>query len=175
MDELTGIMKVSADWSRDELTSGVILWFIGYAYMLSAVGFMVFGITPLTKAIYVPLLIAGGILFIAGSGFCFTNLSRVKNLLNNYNQNTSKFVNSELERTESTIRTYENVALKIFPIIILLAILTCVFISTPIVRAICIVVIAFFLALVFIDSLALKRIKRYRDQLKLEAEKHKNW
>lgn len=159
------IVKAATEWAKAEIVSSTIFMLFGLAYILGSIGFWKFGNTPLTKALFIPLLIAGVLLLGAGISFYLTNKSALANFETEYNDNPTAMINSEIDRTKSTIKTYENVALKVFPAIILLAILVFCFISHPIVRAISIAVIAFLIVLVLIDSQALKRMKVYHNQL----------
>jgi len=70
-----------------------------------------------------------------------------------------------MKRTEKTIKTYENVALKIFPAIIIVAGITVAFSSSPNTRASCIAIIAFFIVFLALDNQALKRMKVYQQEL----------
>jgi len=162
------IVKVATEWTKAEIVSSIIFMLFGLSYMLGSVGLWKFGQTPLTKSLILPLLIAGVLLLSAGISFYLSNKSRIANFENEYKANPSTLINSEFSRTASTIKTYETIALKVFPVIILVAALVSWFISNPIVRAISIAIIAFLFVLVLLDSQALKRIKAYHQQLKLE-------
>jgi len=161
------IIKAATEWTKAEIISSVFFMLFGLAYMLGSVGFWKIGNSPFTKALVIPFLIVGALLLSAGIGFYLSNKTRLANFENEYNENPSEWINSEIDRTESTIKTYENVALKVFPAIIVLSALLAFFIANPTVKAISIAVIAFFVVLVVLDSQALKRIKVYHNELKL--------
>jgi len=146
----------------------------GFCYLLASVGFWKFGNTPLTKALTIPIMVAGGLLLGAGISFYLSNKSKLRTFETEYNLNPSSLISSELERTEKTMNTYKNVALKVFPAIVLVAALVVVFTANPIVRAISIGVIAFLSVLILLDSQALKRMKTYHQKLKLVESQARN-
>jgi len=163
------ILKAATEWAKAEITSSIIFIIFGIVYIIGSVVLWKIGNAPLAKATFVPLLIAGVLLIGAGVGFYVSNTSKLKNFESEYNTNPAEFIRSEMVRTENTMKTYENVALKVFPLLIVLAALVAFFIPNIRIRSICIAVIAFFVVLVLMDSQALKRMKTYHSQLKLES------
>ena len=168
------ILKAASDWAKAEVASSIFFMLFGLVYLLAALGFWQWGHSPLTKALIIPMLVAGGLLLAAGISFYISNKSMPKKFATEYKSNPSTIINSEIARTEKTMKTYENVALKVFPAIIVIALLLSIFISNPTVRAICIGIIVFLSVLVLLDSQALKRMKTYHNQLELEEKKLKN-
>jgi len=164
------IVKAANEWAKAEIGSSFFFMLFGVAYLLVALGFWQWGSSALAKALVLPILIAGGLLLAAGIGFFVSNKSKLASFETSYKTNPSELIASEIERTGKTIKTYENVALKVFPAIIIIAALISFFISNLTVRAICIAVIAFLSVLVILDSQALKRMKPYHQQL-LSVEK----
>lgn len=161
------IINAATNWAKAEMTSAIFFMLFGIAYLLAAIGFWQWGTTQLMKALIIPILIAGGLLLSAGISFYLSNKSLVANYESEYKANPSVLIKSEMERTQKTMATYENVALKIFPIILVIAGLVAIFISHPWVRAIGIAIVAFLFVLILLDSQALKRIKTYYQQLEL--------
>lgn len=164
------IIKAANTWAKAEIASSYGFMLFGLIYLLVSIAFWQLAKTPLTKALIIPLSIAGGLLFSAGISFYSSNKSRLTSFKTEYEANPSALVASEIDRTKKTITTYENVALKVFPAIILVAALVAIFISAPIVRGICIGIIAFLSVLVALDSQALKRTKVYHQQLESAAD-----
>jgi len=164
------ILKAASDWAKAEIVSALFFIFFGVVYLFAAFFFSKRGTTALTDALVIPIMVAGALLLIAGLSFYFSNKSKLTNFEKAYKTNPSAFIESEIERTAQTIKTYENVALKVFPAIIAVAALVSVFISSPIVRAICMAIIAFLIVLVLLDSQALKRIKTYNQQLEVVGQ-----
>ena len=142
----------------------------GLIYVIASFAFWKFSDAPLSQALFIPLLIAGGLLFSAGVSFYLTNKTKLAQFEKEYKEDPLALIDVEIDRTEKTIKTYENVALKVFPGIILLAAIIIFVISNPMVRAICIALIAFLSVLVILDSQALKRMKTYHHQLELYAK-----
>lgn len=163
------LLNAAIHWAKAEITSSIFFILFGLVYLVAAIACWKFGNTPLFKALIIPMLIAGGLLLGAGVSFYLGNKSKLSSFEIDYITNPSAFIKSEITSTAQTIKTYENVALKVFPLIILTATFIVIFISIPLVRAICIAIIAFLSVLVLLDSQALKRIKTYHQQLKLSA------
>ena len=160
------IITAATNWAKGEITSSLFFMLFGICYLVVAyVLTTIMGASQLTKALIVPMLIAGGLLVMAGMSFYFSNKSKLKNFESDYKANPTAVVKSELANTAKTMKTYENVALKVFPAIIFIAVLISIFVDTPMVRAISIAVIAFLAVLVLLDSQALKRMKIYHEQL----------
>ena len=164
------IVKAANDWAKAEVVSSMFFMLFGVVYLLAALGCWQLGNTSLTKALIIPILIAGGLLLGAGISFYTSNKARLTSFETAYKTNPSTLIQSEITRTEQTIKTYENVALKVFPAITVVAILLSLFVSHPIVRAISIAIIAFLSVIILLDSQALKRIKTYHHQLELAAK-----
>lgn len=168
------IVSSAQHWAKGEVASSRYFMLFGVVYIVIAFCSRQMANTPLTQALYIPILLAGGLLLAAGIGFYFSNTTKLKNFATDYQADPTAMVESEITRTAQTIKSYENVALKVFPAVILLATLVAMFISTPVVRAICIAIIAFLSVLVLLDSQALKRIKTYHQELELVENKLRN-
>jgi len=161
------IIKAETEWAKAEIVSAIIFMLFGICYILGSFGFWKFGNTPLAQSLVIPILIAGVLLLSAGISFYASNKSKIKNFESDFKSNPSELINSEITRTASTIKTYESVALKVFPVIIVVSALVFWFVPNPTIRAICLAIIAFLFVLVLLDSQALKRIKKYHQQLEL--------
>ena len=161
------VIKAATEWAKAEIISSFFFMIIGLSYILGSLGLWKFSSTPLIKALFVPLLIAGGLLLSAGISFYLSSKSKLNNFEAEYKADTSSVIKSEIERTASTMKTYKNVALKVFPAIILIAVLITLFVSSATIKAICIAIIAFLSVLVILDSQALKRIETYNQKLEL--------
>ncbi len=87
---------------------------------MASIGFWQLGKTDLAKAYIIPTLVAGILLLMIGVDLNYTNIQRVKQFEKEFNTNTSTFYQSEIERTESTLREY-SVVFKVIPILIIIA------------------------------------------------------
>lgn len=161
------IVNAAIDWAKAEIVSALFFMLFGIAYIGIAIACWKLGSTPLIKALILPMFIAGGLLLGAGISFYLSNNSKLKKFETDYKTNPAALIESEIERTEQTMKTYQNIALKVFPAIILVALLVSFIVPNPMVRAICIGIIAFLFVLVLLDSQALKRIKTYHQKLEL--------
>ena len=84
-------------------------------------------------------------------------------------QNDLALVAAELERTESTLKEYENVVFTAIPIIIAACALLLLFVNLPIWRASVITAIAMLVVILWIDGTAHARIDKYNKQLQQAA------
>lgn len=164
------IVSSAKNWAKAEIKSSFFFMLFGIGYLFIAIFVKQMENSPLAISLFIPLMIAGGLLLLAGISFYFSYKSKLINFEKNYKANPLTFLLAEIESTAKTIKTYQNVALKVFPVIILIATLIALFISLPIVRAICIGVIAFLGVLVILDSQALKRMKTYHQHLRVANE-----
>lgn len=159
------IIKLATEWTKDEILASKIFMAFGILFIISCIGLWQYGKADMSKALIYPNLVVGILLLAAGLGFYFSNSTKLSNIEDDYRNNPSLFVQSEIERTEKTMSTYENVAFKVFPAIIILAALIFIFVQSFNWRAISIAVMAFFLILVIMDSLAHNRLKVYHEHL----------
>lgn len=159
------IIKAATDWTKAEIFSAQFFIFFGILFLLASLGFWQWGKTEVAKAYIFPVLVAGALLLAAGCSFYFTNRAKLQTIDTDYQSNPTLFVQSELERSQKTIDSYDNVAFKVFPIIVLIACLLVIFFSHPLLRAICITIMAFMVILFIIDSNANARMKIYKSQL----------
>ncbi len=162
------ILKTSIEWAKDEIFSSWIFILFGLLFVIASIGFWQLGKTEIAKAFIFPMLIAGTLLLVAGSGFYLSNKSRLVNFETAYQTNPITFVNSEIERAEKTMREYEKIAFKVFPIIIGIAALMLVFINSSTWRAIIMTILGVLMVIILIDSHAHARLKAYHKQLQQE-------
>lgn len=161
------IVKAANDWAKAEIFSAQIFFSFGVLFVLVSAGFWQLGNSELSQTLIYPILVAGALLMAAGIGFYFSNNKRLANFEADYKANPVTFLDSEIARTEKTIKSYENVAFKVFPGIIVVALLLIIFVDSPFWRAINIAVIAFFAVTILLDSKAHSRTKAYHEQLRL--------
>jgi len=168
------IVKTAIEWAKAEIVSAQIFIFFGVLFLLGSVVFWQLGETEFTQAFIYPMLVTGALLLAAGLGFYFGNKTRLANFESDYNANPATFIESEIARTEKTIASYENVAFKVFPAIIVVAVLLIIFMDSPVWRATNSTIIAFFAVLILLDSKAHTRIKAYHQQLVIVKKDLKN-
>ncbi|WP_300441136.1 hypothetical protein [Christiangramia sp.] len=123
------------------------------------------GKTDLAKAYIIPTLVAGLLLMTIGLGLFYTNKSRIIQFEKAFNKDTPAFYQSEIARTESTLKEY-TIVFKVIPILIIIASLVILFINTPIWRAISIATIAMLIVILLVDGTAHARIEAYHKELK---------
>ncbi|MBQ4804155.1 hypothetical protein J8L88_14930 [Aquimarina sp. MMG015] len=164
------ILKTSTDWAKAELFSTPFFILFGVIFIAASLGFWQLGKTDMARAYIIPTVVAGSLLVIIGLGLFFTNKSRITEFKKAYNSDTTTFVTSELQRTQSTLNEYKNVVFTAVPIIIAACALFILFINTPIWRASMITTIAMLVVILLIDGTAHARIDVYQKQL-LAVEK----
>ena len=163
------LLKLATEWAKSEVFSTRFFILFAILFLIASVGFWQLGKTDLAKAYIIPTLVAGILLLIIGSGLNYTNTQRVKQFEKDFNTDASAFYQSELERTESTLKEY-TVVFKVIPIMIIIAALFILFVNTPNWRAISITIIAMLIVILLIDGTAHSRIENYHKELSLINE-----
>ena len=166
------ILKTATEWAKAELFSTPFFILFGVLFIAASFGFWQLGKTDMAKAYIIPLLIAGALLMTIGFGLFFTNKSRIVAFEKAYNNDASAFVQSEIERTEATLKEYNNIVFTAIPLIIAACALVIFFVNTPIWRASMITTIAMLVVILLIDGTAHSRIEAYNKQLQLVEKKH---
>lgn len=160
------LLKLATEWAKAEVFSTRFFILFAIGFLIASVGFWQLGKTDLAKAYIIPTLVAGILLLIIGSGLNYTNIQRVKQFEKDFNTDASAFYQSEIERSESTLKEY-SVVFKVIPILIIIAALLILFVNTPTWRAISITTIAMLIVILLVDGTAHSRIENYHKELKL--------
>jgi sulfite exporter TauE/SafE len=164
------ILKASTDWAKSELISTPFFALAGLVFIAMSIGFWHMGKTALAKSYIIPTLAAGVLLVIIGLGLFFTNKARISQFKNAYHENSIAFIDSELERTQSTLKEYKNVVFTGIPIIIVICVAVLFFTDGTVLRASMITSIAMLSIILLIDGLAHARIGEYEGLLKQAKE-----
>lgn len=159
------ILNIATTWAKDEIFSSKIFIAVGILYILIAIGFWQLGKTDLAKAYIIPFIVCGSLLLIIGSGLTYNNHTRLKVFPRAYEQSKTEFITTELERTESTIKSTESIIFRWIPILIAAAALVIIFTNKPTLRAASIVAITFLITLLIVDSNSHSRIVNYQNSL----------
>lgn len=160
------LLKIATEWAKAEVFSTRFFILFAIGFLIASVGFWQLGKTDLAKAYIIPTLVAGILLLIIGGGLNYTNIQRVKQFEKDFNTNTSAFYQSEIERTENTLKEY-TVVFKVIPVLIIIASLIILLVNAPTWRAISITTITMLVTILLIDGTAHSRIERYHKELKL--------
>lgn len=160
------LLKLATEWAKAEVFSTRFFIFSAIGFMMLSVGFWQLGKTDLAKAYVIPTLVAGILLLIIGSGLNYTNSQRVKQFKKDFNEDKTTFYQSEIERSESTLKEY-TVVFKVIPVLIIIAALLIMFVNTPTWRAISITTIAMLTIILLIDGTAHSRMDTYHTELKV--------
>lgn len=160
------ILKLSTDWAKSEIFSTSFFILFGIVFLLGSIGFWHLGKSDIAKAYVIPLAVAGVLLIIIGIGLNYTNQSRVSQFTIAYNDDSERFLQSEIERAESTLKEYQTIVFTAIPIIIGICALILLFVSIPICRASMITTVAMLSVILLIDGTAHARIDTYYQKLK---------
>lgn len=160
------LLKLATEWAKAEVFSTRFFILFAIGFFIASIGFWQLGKTDLAKAYIIPTLVAGILLLIIGSGLNYTNIQRIKQFEKDFNTDASAFYQSEIKRTESTLKEY-SVVFKVIPILIIIAALLILFVNTPTWRAIGITTIAMLIVILLVDGTAHSRIENYHKELKL--------
>lgn len=160
------LLKLATEWAKAEVFSTRFFIFFAILFLIASIGFWQLGKTDLAKAYIIPILVAGLLLLTIGLGLFYTNKSRINQFEKAYNTDASAFYQSEMERSESTLKEYK-IVFKVIPMLIIVASLLILFINIPIWRAICITTIAMLMVILLVDGTAYARMEAYHKELKL--------
>ena len=160
------LLKLATEWAKAEVFSTRFFILFAIIFIIASIGFWQLGKTDLAKAYIIPTLVAGILLLIIGSGLYYTNIQRVKQFEKDYNTDVPAFYQSEIERTESTLKEY-TVVFKVIPILIIVAALLILFFNSITWRAISITTIAMLIVILLIDGTAYVRMENYHKELQM--------
>lgn len=155
------ILKSATDWAKAELVSTPFFIIFGVVFVAASIGFWQLGKTDMARAYIIPTFVAGAMLMIIGFGLFFTNKARVSQFEEAYHADATAFVQSELERSDATLKEYKNIVFTAIPIIIAICALVILFVNSPAWRASMITTIAMLVVILLIDGTAHARIEAY--------------
>lgn len=159
------ILKAATEWARAEVFSSTFFIFFGILFILGCIGFWQLGKTDIAKAFVWPTLVCGLLILTVGVGLFFTNKSRIQSFTKAYNADTPAFIESEIARTEGSMKEYQLIVFKIIPLIIVVCAVLIIFVDKPLWRAIATTTIAMMVVILLVDNNANGRIEAYHDQL----------
>jgi ABC-2 type transport system permease protein len=159
------ILKISTDWAKAEVFSSKIILLLSLLFLFAALGFWQLGKTAMAKAFVSPLLVAGVLLIAIATGLYFSNKPRNLSFETAYKNNPDQFIQSEITRTAKSQKDLATIVFKVLPLIIIVAALLIMFVTTPVWRAIGITTIILISCLMFIDSNTAARNSNYHQQL----------
>ncbi|GAL76010.1 hypothetical protein JCM19275_2142 [Nonlabens ulvanivorans] len=124
------ILKLATEWAKSEVFSTRFFILFGLLFIIASIGFWQLGKTDLARSYIIPTLVAGIMLLTIGIGLFYTNKSRITQFEKAYNENATAFIQSELDRTEKTLKEYDTIVFKAIPLIIIAAALILLFINS---------------------------------------------
>ena len=159
------LLNLSTEWAESEVFSTRFFILFAIVFFIASLGFWQLGKTDLAKAYIIPTFVAAILLLIVGLGLFYTNKSRIKQFSEEYKSNSILFFESEIKRTESTLKEYK-VVFKVIPLLIIFAALLILFFDSNTIRAISLTTIAMLIVVLLIDGTAHSRIESYNKSLK---------
>ena len=159
------LLSLSTEWAESEVFSTRFFILFAILFFITSLGFWQLGKTDLAKAYIIPTSVAAILLLIVGLGLFYTNKSRIKQFKEDYNSNSISFYESEIKRTESTLKEYQ-VVFRVIPLLIIVAALLILFFNSATIRAVSITTIAMLIIVLLIDGTAHSRIESYNKSLK---------
>lgn len=159
------LLKLATEWAKAEVFSTRFFLYFALAFFSASIGFWQMGKTDLAKAYIIPTAVAGLLLLIIGVGLFYNNKMRITQFSKAHTADATTFYQSEIERTEATLKEYTGV-FRVIPIMIIAAALLILFLNTPTWRAIGITSINFLIILLLVDGTAHARIENYHKELK---------
>jgi hypothetical protein len=157
-------------WCRGEIFEGRMLAFFGTVVTVLALIFWRVGSTPSARAMFVPLLVVGGLALVSGLSMNFNNQARIGTYRAAYAENPAAFVQSEKERTEAFIKWYP-ITMYSFSAVILIGCAVFLWKPTPLGRAIGLATILLGLAVLFLDHFSEERADGYHEQIMQALER----
>ncbi|NME70732.1 hypothetical protein [Flammeovirga aprica] len=167
------ILKAATDWGRAEAFSISFFILFGIVFIVTGLGFWQLGKTEFARAFIYPVSIAGIFLLVSGLGLFFSNKARVGGFESAYQQDSTAFVASEIERVDKTIATYQTAAFKVFPAIAIIGALLIMFMQKPVWQATGVAVVVTMMVFMVIDSNAKARLEDYKVELDAFASNQK--
>ncbi|MFL1897467.1 hypothetical protein ACJRPK_17330 [Aquimarina sp. 2-A2] len=158
------LLKLATEWAKAEVFSTRFFILFAILFLIASIGFWQMGKTDLAKAYIIPTLIAGLLLMTIGLGLFYTKKSRITQFENAFNDDASAFFQSEIKRSESTLKEY-TIVFKVIPILIIIAASLILFNNTPTWIAISITTIAMLIVILLVDGTAHSRIVNYHNDL----------
>ena len=98
------LLSLSTEWAESEVFSTRFFILFAILFFITSLGFWQLGKTDLAKAYIIPTSVAAILLLIIGLGLFYTNKSRIKQFNEEYNSNSISFYESEIKRTEATLK-----------------------------------------------------------------------
>ena len=159
------ILKAALDWARAEMLSSTVFILFGLVFLCASFCFWQLGKTGVAKAYVVPALVAGTLLLIIGVGILYQSYNRVTSFAVAYNTDSVSFIDSQIENADRVLRDYQIAVFRIMPVVIAIAAILFLFLTSPLWRASLVTTIAILAVIMLIDTNANARLEDYRQKL----------
>lgn len=158
------------DWTKGEIFESSLIGLCGAFLMGAGFLFRKFGETPAAKAMFVPLLIFGGLLLATGIAGYISNTGRLTAFADAYQENPSTFALSEKQRVEDFQFLY-TIVLILAPVCFVVASALFWWTMNPTVRAIAITLALFGFSGLIIDFFSKERADIYYEKILTELNR----
>jgi hypothetical protein len=158
------LLKLGIEWAKAEVFSAKIVWLFSIIILLSAVGFSFWGKTPMARAFFIPMLVAGIFLVSVGIGLYAANHPRIAQFEKDYKLDAKAFITKEIARTADS-QVQLKLVFRILPAITIAAAILLMIFPSPHWRAITVTMILLTAFLMTVDSNTEARNDAYHEQL----------
>ncbi len=161
------------NWCKGEIFEAKLILLYGIVVIIIALLFWKTGSTPSAKAMLFPLLAVGFMFSGIGGGMLYSNHNRMIEYPAAFQENPSKFVKAEKERTDEFMSWYP-VTRYIMIGFALLGFGLYLFWTTPLGRAIGMSLVLMSLSTFFVDHFSEERAEMYHYHITQQLEKNGN-
>jgi hypothetical protein len=158
------LLKLGIEWAKAEVFSAKIVWLFSIIILLIAFGFSFWGKTPMAKAFFIPLIVAGIFLVSVGIGLYGANHPRIVQFEKDYKNDAKAFITKEIARTTDS-QGQLKLVFRILPAITIAAAILLMIFPSPHWRAITVTMILLTAFLMTVDSNTEARNDAYHEQL----------
>lgn len=161
------LLEYSIEWCKGEIFEAKLILTFGIGVMVAGLLFYTLGGTRSAKAMLLPLLVVGLIFSAIGGGMLYSNPKRIIEFEQAFQEDPAAFAQAENLRTDEFISWYPKTRI-IMAVLGIIGILTFMFWSAPLGRAIGFSLILIALGTFVVDHFSEERAGKYKAHI-LEA------
>jgi hypothetical protein len=154
----------AVEWCRGEIFEGKMILLWGIVVLVVSLAFWKFGSTPFAKAMFIPLMVVGGLSIASGASMHFVNKSRIVQYRAEFKMDAAAFVQSEKKRTEAFIKWYPYTMFS-FSALIVVGLGIYLFLPTPGGRASGLALVLLGMSILFVDHFSEERADIYHQKI----------
>lgn len=159
------MMKAATDWARAELLGSSLFILFGAAFVAASLGLWHFGKTDVSRAYVIPFVVAGVLLSILGAGLVFGAQRNLAGFASAHAEDAAAFLAAETAHAERVVAQYRLAVFRVMPLIVIACGALLMVVGSPAWRAALLTAIAVIAVVLLIDSAALARAEKFREQM----------